>query len=216
MAYFTNFTNIQMGVANLSPYRRESKREEMLDKITIGQLDKWGACKRANGEEYSDENLRVLFGGKDYITPLEVLDLKIPIKDKVWVLLRKDTLGDQFMIPVNKAVDRAQKCAAFATINPITAAVACGMTRAVSLFTAYVVVSVSHNDDDDDDRSMYKYVRAASVCANSVHSTVINSAINSGYVNLTNSITNAAFVIELQNQIDDIKTILGKEDRNNA
>jgi hypothetical protein len=83
----------------------------MIDKITIELLDKWKACKRREGEEYSDKNLRVLFGEKDYITPLEVVDLKIPIEDKIWVLLRQEVLGDQFMVPVNNAVSRAKKYA---------------------------------------------------------------------------------------------------------
>jgi hypothetical protein len=83
----------------------------MIDKITIELLDKWKACKRKKGEAYSNENLRILFDGKEFVTPLEVLDLKIPLKDKLWVLLRQEVLGDQFMVPVNNAVSRARKCA---------------------------------------------------------------------------------------------------------
>jgi hypothetical protein len=146
----------------------------MLDKITIELLDKWGACKRMPWEKYSDKNLHTLFAGKDYITPLEVLKLNIPIKDKIWVLLHKEILGDQLMDPINKAVDRARKCADNTNINLTKTIVKDVMNDIVNIYIAidiiadviadsyvgtyadviadsYVGTYVDYYDDDDDD-----------------------------------------------------------------
>ena len=37
-------------------------------KITVQDLDRWGACDRGDGERYNDENLQEYFKGRDSIT----------------------------------------------------------------------------------------------------------------------------------------------------
>ena len=74
--------------------------------ITIKDLDEWGACNRADGEKYSDENIKKLLGKRKGLTPLEITEMdQIPIDDRIWVLLRKDVLGDKLDSVVKKIVD---------------------------------------------------------------------------------------------------------------
>lgn len=64
--------------------------------ITLQDLDRWGARGRLPGERYSDERVRQLWGG-DSTTPLELARMKsIPLKDRLWALLRVEVLGDAF------------------------------------------------------------------------------------------------------------------------
>ena len=61
--------------------------------ITFADLDRWLACDRAPGKRYSDERLTRLWGG-DSITPLDLARCKaIPLKDRLWALLRGEVLG---------------------------------------------------------------------------------------------------------------------------
>jgi len=53
--------------------------------VTIKKLDKWGACRRKDGERYSDENLKRLFAGKRSLSPMEALAKRIPVEDKIWL-----------------------------------------------------------------------------------------------------------------------------------
>jgi len=63
--------------------------------ITLKDLDNWGACNRGEGEIYSDENLKKLLGKKKGLKPIEIAEMEIiPLKDRIWVLLRRDVLGD--------------------------------------------------------------------------------------------------------------------------
>lgn len=54
-------------------------------KITKAWLRKQGAC-------YSELELAEVFGKIRSFTPLEVADLKIPVKDRIWVLLHEDII----------------------------------------------------------------------------------------------------------------------------
>jgi hypothetical protein len=72
-------------------------------KITKETLDKWGACKRDG--DYSDEGIRQLTGGKG-TTPRGIIDLDIPARDKVWVLLRPEVLGEAYGAIKKKAFPR--------------------------------------------------------------------------------------------------------------
>ena len=77
-------------------------------KITTKLLDEWGACDRAEGERYSNANLKRLFRGRKSLTPLEVSRLRsVSAEDRIWVLLRPEVLGERFMPVVNAIADRA-------------------------------------------------------------------------------------------------------------
>lgn len=60
----------------------------MPTKITIENLDKWGACDRAKGKKYSNANLGIFFRNKKSLTLAEILYLKIPDTDKIWAATR--------------------------------------------------------------------------------------------------------------------------------
>ena len=60
--------------------------------ITPKDLDLWEACGRY--DDYSDERLMRLTGKLEW-TPLEISRMAwVPCKDRLWVLLRVDVLGD--------------------------------------------------------------------------------------------------------------------------
>jgi hypothetical protein len=60
--------------------------------ITPKDLDLWEACGRY--DDYSDERLMRLAGKLEW-TPLEISRMAwVPCKDRLWVLLRVDVLGD--------------------------------------------------------------------------------------------------------------------------
>ena len=76
-------------------------------KITITQLDKWEACERKPGERYSDERLAKLFAGRRSLTLAEVLSLRIPPEDKVWIATREGVLTpEQLKEFGNRTADR--------------------------------------------------------------------------------------------------------------
>ena len=62
--------------------------------ITIKKLDEWQCCSREDGEDYSDENLTRLFGGKDSLIALEVLSKPIPAEHRIWAVLRPEVIGE--------------------------------------------------------------------------------------------------------------------------
>ena len=64
----------------------------MKTKITIADLDRWGACDRGDGEKYSDANLKKLMKGKSSIDIIDVLYLRILPEDILWVVLREELL----------------------------------------------------------------------------------------------------------------------------
>jgi len=72
-------------------------------KITNAHLEAWGVCKRDG--EYSIDGIERLTGG-DGTSPRGVLELDIPARDKVWVLLRPEVLGDSYSIVKKKAFPR--------------------------------------------------------------------------------------------------------------
>jgi len=76
--------------------------------ITIKDLDRWGACSRGDGNNYSDERLKKLLRGRESVTPLEVLRMRsVPVQDRIWALLRPDVLGAEFLPVVSAIADRA-------------------------------------------------------------------------------------------------------------
>ena len=71
-------------------------------KITLNKLMSWEPC-----EEYTEERVLKITKGRKSLTPLEVSKLRISIEDRIWVLLRPDVLGNDFIKVVNKIADRA-------------------------------------------------------------------------------------------------------------
>ena len=62
---------------------------EKTTKITIELLEKWGSC-------YSHEQHLKLFGCRDFVTPMQVVKTKkIPIQDKIWVLLHPEIIPEK-------------------------------------------------------------------------------------------------------------------------
>lgn len=77
-------------------------------KITIKNLNKWGACDREDGERYSDANLEKIFRGRKSLTIKEVLRLRIPDADKVWVATRPGVMTrDQASAWLDLVITRA-------------------------------------------------------------------------------------------------------------
>jgi hypothetical protein len=164
----------------------------MIDKITIKLLDKWNARKRKSWKKYSNDSVRGLLGGKEFVTPLEVLDLKIPLRDKIWVLLRQEVLGDQFLVPVDNAIDRAKKCV---NLRNITSAIPAYAAYPNDV-TAYAAVTI------------IVYVIADAAAAVAVSASSFDTAVDAFDVNTAVDAFDVAFVAELEKQLDDIKTIL--------
>lgn len=54
--------------------------------ITPAHLRAWDA-------RYSDEAIAAIYGGRESLTPLEILSLDIPAEDRLWVVLRSEVLG---------------------------------------------------------------------------------------------------------------------------
>ena len=71
--------------------------------ITLNNLMSWGHC-----EEYTKEKILEITKGRKCFTPLEVSKLRIPVEDRIRVLLRLNVLGGKnFIEVVNKIADRA-------------------------------------------------------------------------------------------------------------
>jgi hypothetical protein len=76
--------------------------------ITIEDLDRWGACCREDEEDYCDARLKRLARGRKGLTGLEVSRMRsIPYEDRIWVLLRREVLGDALKGVVETIVARA-------------------------------------------------------------------------------------------------------------
>jgi hypothetical protein len=56
-----------------------------VDVITVELVMSWGPC-----DDYPESRVRDLFG--DGLTPLQVCDLDIPAKDRLWLLLREEVI----------------------------------------------------------------------------------------------------------------------------
>src|SRR3990167_5330213 len=61
--------------------------------ITIAQIHRWRPCDMGPGGKYSRDGLKALFGGRRSITPLEALDLPIPVADRFWLLFRPEIIS---------------------------------------------------------------------------------------------------------------------------
>jgi hypothetical protein len=62
----------------------------MTPKATIDDVFSWNPC-----EEYTREKIAKLFGRKKSLTAMDILALKIPIKEKFWAVLRNHFLDDK-------------------------------------------------------------------------------------------------------------------------
>ena len=63
------------------------------NKITVETLLSWNPCCSFDGEKYCEAELRKKIG--DGKTPLEVSRMwSVPLKDRIWVLLRPEVLGE--------------------------------------------------------------------------------------------------------------------------
>lgn len=60
-----------------------------MQSITVQQVLDWGPCGT-----YTDGLVEDLFAGRKTLTGLDILDLDIPQADKLWVLLRKEFIGE--------------------------------------------------------------------------------------------------------------------------
>jgi len=67
-------------------------------RVSIEQVMAWGPC-------YSRSRIDSMSGGKDHLTLLEVLDLDIPAKDRVWAALHEEflTLGQMRLFACSAA-----------------------------------------------------------------------------------------------------------------
>ena len=82
----------------------------MKTKITIADLDRWGACDRDDGQRYSNANLKKLMKGKSSIDIIDVLYLRILPEDILWVILREELLPKKILQELaNKFARRAVK-----------------------------------------------------------------------------------------------------------
>ena len=79
----------------------------MIKTITIKKALSWNPCSIKYDTE---EKLLKVTKGKTSLTPLEVSKLKIPYKDRIWILLRREILGENNYREISfKIADRAVK-----------------------------------------------------------------------------------------------------------
>ena len=83
--------------ANLGERDGATLREDGMKKITVSQLRKWGACyfEAFDGTPATEAKLKRLVGRG--ITPMQVAKARIPIVDRLWVLLRDGVLPDRLL-----------------------------------------------------------------------------------------------------------------------
>lgn len=92
---------------------RTSTRCKTRYKITRKQLLAWNPCCQDKGERYCDENLNVLFNGKESINWIDMLMMdSVPAEDKIWLATRPDALPSKIQEQfINIVVDRVvRKC----------------------------------------------------------------------------------------------------------
>ena len=58
--------------------------------VTVDAVMEWEPC-----EEYTREVVSNLFGGRETLTALEILDRPIPAQDRLWAVLRQDFIPDR-------------------------------------------------------------------------------------------------------------------------
>ena len=72
-------------------------------KITRELLRKWNAC-------YSDAQIAELVP-ESGLTPMEVADMdRVPVADRIWVLLRHEVLGEALVMVVDQIAEDAIRC----------------------------------------------------------------------------------------------------------
>ena len=54
---------------------------------TVVDVMSWGPCK-----EYTPGRIIKLFAGRESVSALDILDMDIPAKDKLWAVLREDMI----------------------------------------------------------------------------------------------------------------------------
>lgn len=57
--------------------------------VTLEQILKWNPCS-----DYSERRLKKLAAGRTEISAQEILDLNIPVEDRLWAVLRNDFFTD--------------------------------------------------------------------------------------------------------------------------
>jgi len=57
-------------------------------RVTVGDVMAWGPC-----DDYEREDVQRLFGRRKYMTADQILDLDIPIEDRLWAVLREELLA---------------------------------------------------------------------------------------------------------------------------
>jgi hypothetical protein len=65
--------------------------------ITIKDIDNWGACCREDDERYNDTRLKKLLRGRKGLTVDEVLRMRIPPEDRLWVVLREELIRPEIL-----------------------------------------------------------------------------------------------------------------------
>jgi len=62
-----------------------------MEKITVQQIMEWKPCYR-----YPEEKVQEIIGnGK---TPLEILELDLPVRDKFWLLFREEVISEKQLL----------------------------------------------------------------------------------------------------------------------
>ena len=59
--------------------------------VTIDQVMSWNPCN----PPYTREYVTKLFGRRKTLTALQILDLKIPVGDRLWAVLRPELIDDR-------------------------------------------------------------------------------------------------------------------------
>lgn len=62
--------------------------DHRLTAITPENILSWGPC-----EDYTESCIRAIYGARPSLSPAEVLDLDIPVPDRLWAVLRPEVLG---------------------------------------------------------------------------------------------------------------------------
>ena len=59
-------------------------------RLTVLDVMRFRPC-----EDYGHERVKALWAGRESLTPLEILDLDIPIQDRLWCVLSPEVIGER-------------------------------------------------------------------------------------------------------------------------
>ena len=65
----------------------KDKEEIKVLKVTVDQVMSWLPC-----EDYTRERVEELFAGREALSAMEILELDIPVGDKLWAVLREELI----------------------------------------------------------------------------------------------------------------------------